>query len=297
MKVIHWLKWVAISLLLLLFVPTGFESLTEFVHSLNKSDELALMDEDSTVLNNPNEFNRMYHIQIGGDLLTFSKLPGMESKIREVYDNYGIQLYFVEYVMDYNNLHATLNESIIEVTNYFKDNDLLDPYGMYYIVAEYDAPSFNSPEYDEDVYYWDTEIQGYVIYGDKVNKWWTTAVQREFERVAEKYDFRLNSYNNYEEYINVMSELRVQGNLTTVVPDSVETSYGLLAVFIIFSICPLGIAGIILHHDIKRYREKKRKQLEEAEVARFEETQRILNTPLKTLEEEQAESLLDKYND
>lgn len=297
MKVLHWIKWIIISLVLLMFVPMGVEGLHEFVLSLDKTDEQAVMDTDKTILDNPTGFDRMYHLQFGGDLHTFTKLTTMESKIRSVYDNYGIQLYFVEYVMDYTKLHTTVNESVMEVQQYLKDNDILKPYGIYYVVAEYDAPSFMDPDYDASVHYWQTEIAGYVIFGEEADKWWTTAVQKEFERVAEKYEFRFNSYNDYENFINVMSELRVSGELTTVVPDGDDVSYAQLALFLIFAVFPIGLAGIVLHADLKRYKAAKQKMLEEEERIKAEETQRILNTPLRTLEEEQAEDLLNKYND
>ena len=169
MKIIHWLKWIAITIFLLLFVPIGVENLLEGLE-YSASNEEYLSDKNNTVLENPNGFNRRYHLQLGGNLLTFYKLPDYESKLRTVYDNYGIQLYFVEYVMDYNNQNKTISESLLEVTDYIKENGLLDPYGLYYVIAEYDAPLISDSDYDSSSKHWETEVNGLLIYGDYVER-------------------------------------------------------------------------------------------------------------------------------
>ena len=92
-----------------------------------------------------------------------------------------------------------------------------------------------------------------------------------------------------------MSDLRIAGNYTTIVPNK-NITLGSVAVFILFSVAPVGIAVIILAGDIKLYKKKKQQEIDEREALEAEETRRILSTPIKTLEKEHAESLIDKYN-
>lgn len=286
------LKAVFLFVVCLFFAPIGVDRLVE---TINYEATVEEETEDSGRLNNPNKFNREYHLIVNDTVHTFYNLTEYESKIRTVYDKFGIQLYFMEYTLDYDKRYDSINGTVKEVKEYLNSNDM-DPYGLYYVVAEYDAPGYGDPDYDKNVHYWDTELSGYWFFGSEVESWWNTDVQIAFEKSAEAYEYRVNSYNNYSAFCDSLSEMEVEvGKLT--IDNEEPDIYVTLVVFTLFTITPITLSIIIMYKDLRKH--KARKEALELEKARAEEEEarRILNTPIKTLEQEYAEELKDKYID
>lgn len=276
-----------VFVVLMLFVPTGFEFLDKALVELGVVQETQLDNEQPVIkrLNNPNAFNREYHIKVNGDLYSFYNLANMESKIREVHDNFGIQLYFIEYAMDFTDLRSSSSVVLKEVKEWITE-EINDPYGLYYILAEY-VIDYDSPAYDENIHYWDTEVEGQVVFGSEVDAWWNTEVQRAFEYSALAYDYTLNSYNAYDDFVYSISDMIIPGCESTEEEEE-PNPFGHLVVFFLFSVVPILLTVMTIVKDIKAHKAKQAEQ-------KSNEIKDILSTPIKTLEEEYAEELKDKY--
>lgn len=291
MTIKRFIKYTILFLIITFFAPMGVE---HFIKVLNVKSDIGSQTSKAVTarLDNPNSFNREYKIS-RGSLHTYYRLADNESKIRAIYDTFGIQLYFIEYTLDFEHPNETQEQSMTEVKEWLTTQEL-DPYGLYHIVAEYDI-DYNSPYYDKNHRYWNSQIGVYLVYGEEVDSWWNTDVQLAFEEAADKNDYRIGAYNNYEGFVNSLYNMKVKGcNSHTF---NATTSIGLdIFAFCLFTLAPIGLFIVILVHDIKKYKRlKKEEELRKEEESR-QLTLEILETPIKTLEEEYVESLKNKYN-
>lgn len=276
-----------IFIALMLFVPTGFEFLNDALVDLNIIEEQPAGEDTQLIkrLDNPDKFSRDYYWQVNGDLHSFYNLPNLESRIREVHDKFGIQLYFIEYAMDFTEIRSSSTVLLKEVKQWISE-EINDPYGLYFVLAQY-VIDYDSPAYNKDIRYWDYELDGQVIFGDEVDNWWNTEVQKAFEYSALDYDYTMNSYNAYEDFINSISRMELEGCKATEEEDEPNPA-GDIFVFLLFSVLPIILVIMYIRKEIKTHRAKKAEQ-------QANEVKDILATPLKTLEEEYAEELKEKY--
>ena len=316
MSTLKFIKYIACFLVLLLLVPVGVESLystivwrqsQENVHNTGSSDESYVGFNEEQRLNNPNAFNREFEICSGTYDSKFYSVEEHSSYIRDIYDKYGIQIYLLTYSIDYSNgINRTKQETKEEI-NAWIDANGKDPYGIYYVLSGYDR-EWSDVRFKEDGIYKDyhkSVVDGYRVYGSEVDKWWSFEVQQAFEKEIEKCDYYIEEGSNcYKDFVKALSGMKLDYSISSKIEDitgatdTEDDGYGIFAaisVFTIFSVLPIGIVVIIISKDIKKARQEKRIREEEEARRQYEETQRILNTPIKTLEEEYAEELKDEY--
>lgn len=290
MVIKRYIKYTILFLIMVFFVPIGVGQLMEGLGSQAESTEQAAKD-GTTRLNNPNAFNREYKIT-HGTTRTYYRLIDHESKLRTVYDNFGIQLYFVEYELDFENPHNSSEDALAEVKTWLVDKGI-DPYGIYHIVAEYRV-DYDSPSYDENIKYWNLGVDCHILYGEEVDAWWNTEIQAAFEKACLLNEYRPGTYNNYEGFISSMYIMQIDGcnSVESITSNNIT---GDVFVFCLCTLVPIGLFCVVLAHDLRKHRQLKKQQAEEEKRRSYNEVTEILQTPIKTLEQEYAESLKDKY--
>lgn len=321
MSVLRFIKYIVLALFLIFLVPIGVGELNDgiierrlYFEELSRENQTSEDVVTQTVtgkkskLNNPNPFNREFEICSGSESSRFYSVEEHSSYIREIYDKFGIQIYLLTYTIDWSDgINETQQETKDEVNAWIESNGK-DPYGIYYVLSCYDY-EFSDERFREGgiyEYYYKTAIDGYRVYGSKVDEWWDGQFQKSFEDSIKKGEFYISDGSNcYKDFVQALSMTNLNrsvidkiGDITDTEDsyDEVPTLSGAIFVFTLFSVLPIGIVIIIIVKDIKKDRYIKMLQREEEERRQYEETQRILNTPIRTLEEEMAEDIKDKYD-
>lgn len=238
-------------------------------------------------LDNPNSFNRDYLLNSGRNDSSYFDINIREGQIREVFDELGIQLYFVDYEMEHN--HRSSQQVVKdEIDKYINSIDS-DSYGIYYVNARY-YQDYGNPDYQycDDCY--DTEVQGYLIYGDEVNSWWSTDFQKRYEEILTTSCDYYGGYVMYDDFIQTLSLMVSEDSeVSDAHDDAVKyateeagVEFAKAFIYIGLSLSVVILAAIISIAKAKRLRDKA--------------TVEILNTPISSLVEEEVEDLKDRYS-
>ena len=285
-KIARFIPFVIIMLCSIGMVMSGVESLLFSKYLRDKADTNLKKVPYIEGLKNPNHFDDDYFITNDPAETMATIAYDQKRYIMEIYDELGIQVYFVNYIMNHEH-RGSKKEVREEVISYVNDVGL-NPYGIYHIEAEYAYE-------DEDGNYiscsdcWDTELNGFIIKGSKVDEWWDTSIQKTYDNLAEYvigYSFDLDVTS----FAEVLSLFKSYGNeLDTIREDYVKNDEewaneefirGLL-----FTIIPLTVDILIVAFIVSKLKREKDKEL-----------QKILATPISTIASEEVEELKKKYD-
>lgn len=286
----HYIKYAILMLALALLVPLGINRLAKGI-SIHKLQKECVFESTIERIDNPNKFDREYILSSDGNTYLFRDLQQHESKIREFHDTFGIQLYFVTYPMSYNEVRESKESTIEDVINWLKENNKYNEYGLYCIKALYKLDTeMCKPGFS----YYKTELDCYTLFGNEVDSWWNTKIQQIFEKSADKNDLYIGYYNPTKKIVTTYHDM-IKISSANYIEHASLTWYAFM--FCVFTVVPIGFALVIIITDIsKRIKLKKQEKLM-IDLAKEAITKQILDTPLKTLEEEHAERLRQKYKE
>jgi len=238
-------------------------------------------------LNNPNPYNRDYIITNDPSEMMGDIVQGNESKLMEIYEELGIQVYVVNYLMDHNH-RASKKEVRDEAYEYIISNGI-DPYGIYHITAEYNHTDSNG-DYISCDKCWDTSVDGYIVYGEEVDKWWTLDIQKYYEEVS-NYTLGYISDLYIIDYIDVLSHMISNQNelddlRTFYVESDKEWAREEFLKGIVFIAIPAVTLILFVFLQVSR-----------AKSERAKRTKDILETPIATLVADEVEEIKNKYNE
>ena len=269
-------------------IASGFEHLLYAKYLYDRVETTVATYIPIERLDNPNSFNRDYLLNCGRNDSSYFDINIREGQIREVFDELGIQLYFVDYEMEHNHRSSqqVVKDEIDEYINSI-DNDL---YGIYYVNARY-YQDYGSPNYQycDDCY--STEVQGYLIYGSEVDTWWSTDFQKRYEEILTTSCDYYGGYVMYDDFIQALSLMvsedteisNAHDDAMKYATEEAEIEFAKAFIYIGLSLTVVVLVAITSIAKAKRLKDKA--------------TAEILSTPISSLAEEELEGLKDEYSD